>query len=122
MKVKMIGCYKEIPHGKNKLNSIRDFLSQEIIKDKEKIVKYLENGIVVATSPGIITDVLSPNNEVIGNETWYTDGKYIWCSELSYYIEKYNLKLDDEFINYIRDNNWEIKNKKEIDIENLEEE
>ena len=121
MKVKIICCYKEIPHGKDNLNSIRDSLSKEMIIDKSKIVKYLENGIVVATSPGTIIDVLSPDKEIIGNETWYTDGKYLWCSELSYYIERYNLKLDDEFLNYIRSNDWKIVNKDKIDIACLEE-
>ena len=40
-------------------------------------------------------DTISYENRVLG------DNEYVWSDELIYYVEKYNAKLPNEFVNHI---------------------
>ena len=123
MKLIITGCYKEIPNGKtNNLKSIKECISNSEYTNKQKIVDYLKNGVSVAIAPGgDMHDILNKNNPGIGIEEWLTDGKYTWCSYLQYYVENYNLQLDNDFLNNIKNNNYKIPiSESDIDFDTLE--
>lgn len=70
------------------------------MKNKAAILDYLRKGKVTAASPARIVDVIS--GEKIGSSLkMLEDDKYAWRSDLIYYFEKYNLKLDDDFIAHV---------------------
>ena len=108
MKLKLICCFKELPYGEDKFGSIKDHIGCGECKNKEKIIKYLDSGICVASCTGVSEDVIEPRNGVIGVPDALTDGKYQWYGDLSYYVKKYNLMLPAEFIDNMAGNDWKI--------------
>ena len=69
-------------------------------QDKAKVLHYLEEADHIAESPSMAVDVFTKErlSKAIALQA---DDKYIWRSDISYYFDKYNLKLPDEFINYV---------------------
>ena len=113
------GFYNEMPHAESSDPSIKDNIGMQMA-NKDHICRYLRNGIVLAACGEVVTDVLHPENGVIGTPDDVTDGKWIWPAELVYYVEKYDLKLDDAFVDYMMKNNWTISDSIEIDYDNIE--
>lgn len=98
----MIGVdrFKEI-YKDDSLPSIYDFIGEKTYKDKDLVLRYLKSGKKGAVAPAKIKDVIT--KEYIDIELCcYTDGYYAWRSDLIYYVDKYNLKLQDNFVNYIK--------------------
>lgn len=113
------GFYREMQFGDETDPSMLDSIHQKI-ENKELICKYLQNGYVMAACGDVVTDVLSPENGVIGSPDDLTDGHWLWPGDLAYYVEKYDLKLDDDFIDYMKSHSWSIPNDISIDFENIE--
>ena len=109
MKVKTVGYYKEMPHGNNSTKSIKDFIHKEADGRISDICHYLDSGIELVVSPGIVDDIIKPERGVAGTSSTFTDGEWFWPGDLSYYVRNYNLKLPDEFLKTMENNNWEVK-------------
>lgn len=70
------------------------------IKNKEKILAYLKKFDDWAFTSMPVYDIYT-GEKVEDADNAKTDGTYIWyCSEI-YHFEKYNLKLNKEFIKYL---------------------
>lgn len=97
--MKSICRYREI-YGTETLPSIYDNVSTSAPEYKGKIIHYLKSFKPTALSPKVITDLFSGDKL---NIPFYcsNDGVYNWRSDMIYYFEKYNLKLDDSFVNYV---------------------
>lgn len=96
--------YKE--YGSSNGVSMIKYCQEQPYEGKEKIVFYLRNkGRPTLASTRIARDRIT--NERIKGEfqsVHYTDGKYSWCSDLAYHVEKYNLRLPKEFEDYVLKN------------------
>ncbi len=108
MKYKRIGFYREMSSGRETDDSIFDNVDKQGNDMILKICKYLESGILIVISPGGVEDIIDSNNGIIATPSLYTDGKWIWPEELSYYVKNYKLKLPQEFVNYMISNDWKI--------------
>lgn len=80
-----------------------DTLSENSISNKNDILEYLKSG----SDDGVLCS--SVFDYVISRSTGdtvhcYTDGEYFWDDREIYHFEKYNMKLDDEFVNHILKN------------------
>ena len=116
-KVKLIGLFREFTLDP-KDSSLKDNVSEKPQTNEERIVSYLKSGKLLVASPGVVTDVLSHSNEIIGSSHVYTDGSWAWYSNLAYYVEKYHLVLPKEFISHMAANFWRIPENTDItDIE-----
>ena len=113
------GYYKEMTHADETDPSMLDYIGKGI-EHKKEICKYLRNGIVLAACGEVVKDVLHPEKGIAGTPDDMTDGKWIWPGDLAYYVENYDLKLDDEFINYMIEQKWAIPETINIDYDNLE--
>lgn len=113
MKLRELCFFKETPYGNG--TSIDDAISKEVHPSKEIILSYLDNGVVFAASFGLIEDVIS--GEIIGPQSMLTDGIWIWGSDLSTYVKKYNVKLPEEFVERVK--RWDGK-RFDIDISSLD--
>ncbi len=83
----------------NNFPSLKELVGLET-QEKKRILSYLRSGTVVSAAPGIMKDVL--NGEPTGREMLvYSDGQYAWKSDVIYYVEKYNMRLPEEFIDHI---------------------
>lgn len=77
MKLKNIGFFKELRHGFDDGESLRESISDGPQIDEEKIVKYLESGITYCIGPGLVSDVIDELKGIIGNLKTLTDGEWI---------------------------------------------
>ena len=90
--------YKEF--GAEAAPSIKEYFEKNPYKNKRMIIDYLKNGSVTAVSPGFQTDYIS-GKPIKATTTLMDDGVYSWSSTLIYYVEKYNMRLPQEFEQYV---------------------
>ena len=120
MELKRVGYYKEMPHGNENDHSIFDYIGKENTENIEKIYQYLNSGVVLAACGEVTKDVIHPEKGIAGTPDDMTDGKYIWPGDLAYYVKNYNLKLPDEFISTMKDNDWKVsKTIEDMDFEKI---
>lgn len=120
MTLRRQGFYKEMPHGDESDPSIYEFIDKNEKSEIDNICKYLKGGRVLVSCGGITQDVINPQNGSAGCPDMLTDGIWLWPGDLAYYVKQYYLKLDDEFIQTMRDNHWYIKDDIDIDFVNIE--
>ena len=91
--------YKELA-PKREHPSIQQYLEKEQYPNQDKIVHFLKNGKIefaqMSRSRDIFTGERIPM-EVLG----MSDGDYFWPNILAWYVEKYNLRMPEEFERYI---------------------
>lgn len=81
---------------------------------KNEIVDYLRKGKHIAESPARLTDYIT--GQPIGiHLSMQSDGQYFWRSDIVYYYEKYNIKLNDDFVAHVLNSGCQVY------IEDLEE-
>lgn len=79
--------------------NIAKSVSSEKYNSQQQLIDYLKSGVDFAAIAELNHDVFS--GQLIPYEALIlTDGKYQWTSELIYYVENYNLKLEKEFTDY----------------------
>ena len=67
---------------------------------KKIIVDHLKSGTHIAESPGRVVDIIT--GEPIGIPlSMLSDGVYSWRSDMIYYYEKYNLELNQDFVDHV---------------------
>ena len=118
---KRIGFYKEMSHGKETDDSLLSYINKESDDLFSNICNYLESGVVLIVSPGIVGDIINSNNGGIATPSIYTDGKWIWPEDLSYYVKNYKLKLPKAFIDDMINNDWKINiSINDLDLDDIE--
>lgn len=93
--MKFLVKYDELIPGKN-YPSMKEFFSNEPYYGQGEIIYYLRHGKEDMCRIEMARDVFSGkfiSNEMIG----MNDGEYTWFDFLAYYVEKYNLRLPEEF-------------------------
>ena len=108
MKLKSVGFYKELSRSDKYKESIFDSINSVNSFEKEKVCKYLEDGLVLVVVPETSEDVINPEKGVTGTSSEKTDGTWLWPEYLSYYVRNYNLKLPDDFLETMQKNNCNI--------------
>ncbi|MES0812837.1 hypothetical protein ABLO27_25315 [Roseibium sp. SCPC15] len=98
MKLRDLCFFKEAPYGGS--GSIFDAVRDEEHPQKERIVSYLENGELCTAAFGLVRDTLS--DEIIGPLFMLTDGVWVWGSDLSTYVAKYNVELPEDFVEQVK--------------------
>lgn len=89
---------------KNDIEFTQDTVVRSIPKIKpayhSKVLSYLKDGVSISAMAHVNHDVFT--GEMIPYEALvYTDGKYRWTSEAVYYVEKYGLMLEKDFIQHV---------------------
>ena len=96
--MKSICNYKEFDKTSSK--SILDNVSETVPEYKETVIKHLKFYKPSSIAPAIVYDLITGEKLDV---TLYCshDDFFYWRSDMIYYFEKYNLKLNDDFINYV---------------------
>lgn len=68
--------------------------------EKNKIVDYLKKFKASLFTSDPVVDIFT-GAVVADADNGYTDGRYTWFKSEVYYFEKYNLKLNKDFIEYV---------------------
>lgn len=98
--VKTICAYREFDDD-NTLPSAKDNVTDTAVENKDKVLNHLKSGKLLFVAATTIKDIFT-GKPIVGGLCTYTDGEYTWTSEELYYFEKYNLKLNADFINSIQ--------------------
>lgn len=95
-----IGKYNEISPNKG-YPSMRDYMSSERYDGQDVIVRYLKRGKVEAVASGGSKPDVFTGEQIKGEWSIQSDGEYAWGSELSHYVDKYNLILPEDFVKHV---------------------
>lgn len=71
------------------------------IKEKEKVLSYLKSfstPSAYTSQPAV--DIVT-NDKICDADNAFSDNEYTWYTSWIYHFEKYNLKLNDDFIEYV---------------------
>ena len=82
---------------------LKALFSAECISRKNDILSYLKNAPVVAATSALVTDYITKKQIYKANNA-HSDGVYQWYEDEIYHFEKYNLMLNDEFIQHVLSN------------------
>jgi hypothetical protein len=128
---------REIPpaYAKSRagLPSMASLVSESPSADEPKLLRYLQCGVFGCffPDPGLGHDVLAPGKKVdrelprealdadepdagpapptaVGVSGVFTDGVWLWPGVLAYYVAKYHVRVDPEFIDHARARNWTV--------------
>jgi hypothetical protein len=70
------------------------------------MVSYLRNAPVTTTATRFAQDVLAPGQPHLRTLRLQSDGVWEWPSDLTHFVDKYNVELPDEFTQHMRAQNW----------------
>ncbi len=108
--MKIIDVYDEITSGTDIAKgptitvASRSKLENE---QKAKVLAYLKSGTLVMAARHLEDDLLNPELKA-ATATYVTDGAYVWSGRVEYYLAKYDLAPDLEFVNYVLTKNGEL--------------
>ena len=120
MNLKSVGYFKEMLDGSPSDPSIKDYINKGTSSLIDKICAYLDSGIPIIVSPGTALDIIDETKGTAGSPSILTDGKWAWSGVLSYYVKNYNLQLDNEFLETMIENGWELPIcENELDYSNI---
>lgn len=97
--MKCISNYKEFTKNSDDI-SFSDELNI-VCDDKDTVLQYLKKFdkdciVLTCASTDFVTGQLLKSSIFV-----YNDGVYCWTSEEIYHFEKYDMKLNDDFIKYV---------------------
>ena len=104
---KCVGFFFELTESdqKSKLHSLR---CEAASANEPKIISYLKSGIDAGVSMVIERDVLAHPPKVLGEAILKSDGQWIWPVSLAYFVETYHIKLPNDFILSMTENDWRV--------------
>lgn len=103
-----VGYFRELPYGDPDGPSLQESIRQEAAWEEEKLLTWLESGIVVAVSPQVSVDYLHPDRPVIGPLRLLSDGACVWSSDLIWYVRHYHVRLPEWFGRRARSLGWKM--------------
>ncbi|MBR2404031.1 MAG: hypothetical protein IKA95_00020 [Clostridia bacterium] len=94
--MKKIANVKEISNKADDMSIVYAIGSSEDVC-KPKILAYLKSGDITGKASENFVDVITMK-EINAVPFFFSDGEYEWSAEEIYYVERYNLTLDKEFL------------------------
>ena len=98
MTLRMVGNYRELPHGEQDGPSISE-RKQYDAPVKLHLLTYLTSGPVLAASGSVVVDYFDGSQ--IGPLNLQTDGRWVWYSDLAHYLDKWDVELESAFIDHV---------------------
>lgn len=89
-----------IPVRKMSREQFYNLASDTPIPQKNKILSFMRKAPVVAYTSLPVHDRIT-GDEVFSANNAHSDGIFTWYESEIYHFEKYNLKLNDDFIEYV---------------------
>ncbi|MEV0342796.1 hypothetical protein AB0H49_27595 [Nocardia sp. NPDC050713] len=74
---------------------------------KERILGFLRGGAVILAANGKSVDMIDATNGKVVPRVYKTDGAWIWTAAARYYLEKYDIAPEDEFLLYIASHGYQ---------------
>ena len=103
-----VGFFSELSYGRDSGGKIRGAIFKISEDNCDRVLAYLKAGVVCVVAPGVSINCLSEDREIIGTLALLTDGKFIWPSDLAFYVERYRVGLPDAFLSHMREHDWRV--------------
>ena len=118
--MKKIGFWKEYRPELSEKTLLSEFDSNIDPKSDYsfELIDYLESGIKL-TGLRCEFECLLTREEIEGTYT-YTDGEWVWTSELIHYVKYHRLKIPEELLSHMAENGYAIPSIEEIGVKRLE--
>lgn len=104
--LKNVGYFKELHHGDPNGPSLREAVRAKAAPAEDRLAAYLKQGGVLATTGSTVSDVLSDDDAPIARLEILTDGEWNWPADLAYYVERYHVRLPEEFVEHVASRDW----------------
>ncbi|AKA05129.1 hypothetical protein SAZ_23795 [Streptomyces noursei ZPM] len=108
--MKILGHYEELwlelagtPDGK-----LQDFKQEKGEPDEDRIVQYLRDGEELFSAMGAVGDILGSEERILGGDSIFTDGEWIWRGDLWFYLSRYHVRLPNEFLTRVREHGYAL--------------
>lgn len=121
-KLMPVGWYRELsedPEEREGLPSMIEFISESPQEQEQEIVAYLRNAVCVGARGCYVDDILDPSCKDVLVPHLYTDGVYLWRLDIAHYVEKYHLRLPQDFIQHMARRNWQPPARDQVDVSSL---
>lgn len=89
--------------GEDQFPPVVDLVGSQEMPEKEHILKYLKSFVADCSAGMLLIDEIT-GEEIDSSVNGYEDGEYYWDTRHIYHFEKYNLKLNADFIQHVIDN------------------
>ncbi|WP_211474694.1 hypothetical protein [Collimonas humicola] len=100
--MKVIGLFKEMVLGADpKAIGISDMVGKLSKTEVISVLEYLKSGVGVFDVMGAERDPLNHSVILSGAASLISDGYWIWRLDLPYYVEKYQIQLNEEFLRQV---------------------
>ena len=97
--MKVISSVREFS-GDDNHRSVKDSIGQRELACKEKILKYLNSFEADCAAGMSLRDEIT-GEYVDSGVSGYEDGQYYWDTREIYHFEKYNMELNEDFVEYV---------------------
>jgi hypothetical protein len=84
------------------------FRSPVVPGEKKALLEYLNNGHVVLSGRGMAPDLLDPERPEKVPMVFSTDGRWVWSSSVTYYLEHHDIAPDQAFLAHIRGRGYQL--------------
>jgi hypothetical protein len=115
VKLKPVVRFREFPFGTACDPSLREFMAPAPWQNQDRIVSYLRSGLILAYPMGAdLMDWLDRSyranplveGQPLGGATPLTDGTWFWYAGLIYFMERYNVRVPQEFVEHASQQGW----------------
>lgn len=104
--VREVGFFAELRHGRPDGPSLRAAVRPTGDPSEDQLVSYLRSGPTLATTGQMASDVLAGDDVPVAPLAVLTDGAWIWPADLAYYVERYHVRLPEEFVQHAAARGW----------------
>lgn len=84
------------------------FRSHVVPGEKQALLDYLASAPVVLSSRGLAPDLLHPEQPQQVPMAYHTDGRWVWSSSVTYYLEHHDVAPDQAFLAHIRERGHQV--------------
>ncbi len=90
--------------------SVSEFLGPCGYADQDDIASYLRAGHEILSVMGSSQDALEPEGQILGGDSIYTDGDWLWRGDLWHYVRAHHIQLPEAFLARIRERGYSMPN------------
>jgi hypothetical protein len=110
--------FREFPFGTAHDPSMREAMSPRAWEYQEQVLEYLRSGLILGVTMGAdLTDWFAPSEKanpviegnLVGGTTEMTDGTWFWYAGLIHFVEKYHVRLPEDFVRHAARQGWRVQ-------------
>lgn len=100
--MRALGLFRELEPQRPSvfMKSIADAVREHPGQHDHEVAAYLDSGVPLIDIMEATTDVIGGDASIGGGSSILTDGTWVWRQDLSFYVRKYHVELEGEFLEH----------------------